>query len=421
VNTAAQAVAEAYQREWGQVVAVTVRLTRDLDLAEDAVQESYVRALRAWAERGVPDRPGAWLTTTAKRIAINAMARNARLRDKLPLLAEVGENRVTEGREEIADDLLRLIFICCHPALAESARLALTLRLVCGLPTADVARLMLTSETAMAARITRGKKKVQSAGLPFAVPTAEELPERIDAVLVVIYLMFTAGHTASSGSSLVRLDITARAVDLMRTLRSLMPASEEIAALLALMLFSEARAATRYDARGRVIRLEDQDRSRWDHRLIREGLAHLRFALRRASHGRFTVEAAIASVHATARTSEATDWHKIRSLYDSLLTAHPSPVVALNRAIAVSHAQGVRPALEIVEELVVEGRLDGHVYLHATRAELLRRIGAAGEATRAYRRALELTQNDAERQFLSEQVAALEASPISLPEETPCP
>jgi RNA polymerase sigma-70 factor (ECF subfamily) len=376
------------------VLAATVRVTRDLDTAEEAVQDAYVEALRAW-RTGVPDRPGAWLTTVARRRALNVMARAKTLQTKLPLLLEPrGEE---EADDAIPDDRLRLIFTCCHPALSREAQLALTLRLVCGVATADVAHAFLVSEPTMAARITRAKKKIAAARIPYTVPATEELPERLDAALTVIYLLYTTGHTAPAGDELVRDELTARGLDLARMLHALLPGGET-AGLLALLLCHEARRGTRTDSAGRVLRLAEQDRSAWDRDRIVEADGLIVGALRSGARGRYVLQAAIAALHAQAPSYEATDWPQILELYDALLRVWPSPVVALNRAVALAEVEGPERALEAVDEL--EG-LDGYRYLHSTRADLLTRLGRHAEAAAAYRAALQRTGNSVERAFVS--------------------
>lgn len=382
------------------MLAATVRVTRDLDLAEDAVQEAYVSALAAWERDGVPDRPGAWLTTAARRVALNALARGKTLRTKLPLLLEP-EAVPSEEPETIPDDRLRLVFICCHPALAREAQIALTLRLVCGVATPDIAHAFLVGESAMAARITRAKKKIAAAGIPYVVPDRSELPERLDAVLTVVHLLATTGHVDPSGEQLVRVELFERALDLARMLVALLPGEREALGLLALLRVHGARAATRVDARGRLLRLEEQDRSRWDREAIAEADRLIVRSLKAGPPGRFTLQAAIAALHASAPSYAETDWPQLLQLYDVLLRVWPSPVVALNRAVVVAMVRGEDAALREVEALERDGRLDGYRYLPAVKADLLARLGRHEEAGEAYRAALALTGNEAERDFLS--------------------
>jgi RNA polymerase sigma-70 factor (ECF subfamily) len=402
VAAVAAAVAGAHRSEWAFVLAATVRVTRDLDLAEECVQDAYARALTSWATDGVPTRPGAWLTTVARRRALDLMRRESVFRRSLPLLVdddvEPGPDVADDG--EIPDDRLRLICTCCHPALAPEAQVALTLRLLCGLTTAEVARAFLVSEPTMAARITRAKKKIATARIPYRVPPAAELPERIDAVLTVVHLLFTTGHSAPAGADLVRRDLVERALDLGRMLRALLPDDADVAGLLALMLLTDARRATRVAADGRLLLLEEQDRSRWDREAIGAGAALVREALRRRPPGRFALQAAIAAVHADSPSWEDTDWREIVALYDVLAGVWPSPVVALNRAVAVGLADGPDAGLAAVDALQDEPQLAGYSYTSAARADFLRRLGRYDEARTSYEEALLLTENDVERDFL---------------------
>jgi RNA polymerase sigma-70 factor (ECF subfamily) len=400
VTSIEQAVADAHRREWAYVLAATVRVTRDLDAAEEAVQDAYEQALRAWTDDGVPERPGAWLTTVARRRALNLVRRRTTLEAKLPLLLEPVESDPDLEEHAIPDDRLRLVFTCCHPALHREAQVALTLRLVCGVATPDVAHAFLVSETAMAARLTRAKHKIAAAGIRYAVPAPEELPARLDPVLSVIHLTYTTGHAAPSGEALVRDDLTARALDLARMLALLLPREREVAGLLALLLVHEARRATRTDDDGRLVRLADQDRAVWNQDLIAEADRLIIGGLGSGPPGRFLLQAAIAALHAQAPSYEDTDWPQILVLYDRLLEVWPSPVVALNRAVALSMVDGPEAALSAVEELERDGRLAGYRYLPATKADLLRRLGRHAEAAAAYDEALALTGNAAEQAFL---------------------
>jgi RNA polymerase sigma-70 factor (ECF subfamily) len=407
------AVADAHRNGWGMVLAATARVTLDLDLAEECVQEAYAAALVSWARDGVPNQPTAWLTTTAKRRAMDAVRRERVLRSKLPLLLEPDEVAMEKPlepveEEAVPDERLRLIFLCCHPALAEDAQLALTLRLVCGVSTSDIARMFLISEPTMAARMTRAKKKISTARIPYRVPRATELPERLRTVLGVIHLLFTTGHTAPSGSTLVRTDLIDQALRLARILRDQMPDEREVRGLLALLLVTHARRATRVDAAGRLLRLEDQDRSQWDREAIAEAHELIIDGLRGGRPGRYILQAAIASLYAEAPAYDQTDWPQIITLYDELLSVWPSPVVALNRAVAVSMVAGPAQALAEIDELEKDDRLKQYQYLPAIKADLLQRLGRSDEAVIAYRRALELTSNEAERTFLTERLAQLD-------------
>ncbi|HEY6777934.1 MAG TPA: sigma-70 family RNA polymerase sigma factor [Thermoleophilaceae bacterium] len=391
-------------------MAATARVTRDLDAAEESVQDAYVAALKAWSRDGVPDNPGAWLTTVARRTAVNAIHRRRTLSAKLPLLLEPDASDMIEPAdpEAIPDDRLRLIFTCCHPALAREAQVALTLRLACGVTTSEIARMFLVSEPTMAARVTRAKKKIAAARIPYAVPGPEELPARLDAVLTVIHLLYTTGHTAPSGEELTRAEPAERALDLARMLVALMPGDREAQGLLALLVVNHARRATRTDDDGRLVLLEDQDRSAWDRAAIAEGHELVVAALRRGTPGRFALQAAIAALHAQADSHAATDWPQIVTLYDELLRIWPSPVVALNRAIAVSMVDGPGAGLAAVTGLEADGRLAGYRYLPAAKADMLRRLGRPAEAAAAYRAALGLADNDAERAFLERRLAECE-------------
>ncbi|WP_375389658.1 RNA polymerase sigma factor [uncultured Amnibacterium sp.] len=393
------AVADAHRRDWARVLAATVRVTRDLDLAEECVQEAYLTALTAW-QGGVPTSPAAWLTTSARNRALDRVRRAAVLQRKLPLLIEPEPVQQPEAGGAFPDDRLRLVFTCCHPALAVEAQIALTLRLVCGLTTPEVAKALLTAETTMAARITRAKKKIAAARIPYRVPTAEQLPERVDAVLHVVHLLYTAGHTAADGPALTRPDLAGRALDLARMLRLLLPQDREVAGLLALILLTDARRATRVDDAGRLQLLDAQDRSRWDRDAIAEGDALVRLALTARPPGRYALQAAIAAVHAGSARFEDTDWAEIVALYDLLLQRWPSPVVALNRAVAVGLAHGPLAGLEALDALAAEPQLARYPYLAASRADVLARLGRAEEARLAYDEALVFTANEAERDFL---------------------
>ncbi|MFG2306676.1 RNA polymerase sigma factor [Actinacidiphila glaucinigra] len=420
------AVADAHRREWAFVLAATVRVARDLDLAEECVQEAYAAALSAWERGGIPGNPAAWLTTTAKRRAMDAIRRERTFRSRLPLLVEPeeavdelapamlgehGEGEVVDLEDVVPDERLRLIFICCHPALAQEARLALTLRLVCGLPTPDVARALLVSEQTMAARITRAKKKISAARIPFRMPRPAELPDRLTSVLGVLHLLFTAGHTAPSGPALMRTDLADRALHLARTLRALMPDEPEAGGLLALLLVTDARRATRTGADGRLLRLQEQDRSRWDRTALAEAHELIVAGLRGGPAGRYLLQAAIAALYAQAPTYQETDWPQIVALYDRLLSLWPSPVVALNRTVPLSMTQGPAAALAEVEALEQDSRLSGYQYLPAIKADLLHRLGRREEASAAYGQARELTRNEAERAFLAARLTERESPP----------
>jgi len=386
------AVAEAHRREWGFVLAATVRVTGDIDLAEECVQDAYTRALASWSTSGIPSKPGAWLTTVARRRAID-MARRTSTHDRaLPLLVErvAAPEPGDPDTPEIIDDRLRLIFTCCHPALAPDSQVALTLRLLCGLTTAEVGRAFLVSEATMAARITRAKKKIATARIPYRVPPVEELPSRIDAVLTVVHLLYTTGHTAPAGADLIRRDLVERSLD------------------LALILLTDARRATRLGDDGHLVLLADQDRSRWDRVAISEGILLVREALGRRPPGRFALMASIAAVHAETPSWDATDWQEIVGLYDLLVEIWPSPVVALNRAVAIGLAEGPTAGLEALDALATEPLLATYSYLASARADFLRRLGRTREARDAYEEALLLSENAVERSFLADRLGQVE-------------
>jgi RNA polymerase sigma factor (sigma-70 family) len=410
VNASVEAaVAEAHRREWAFVLAATVRVTGDIDLAEECVQDAYARALAAWSTGGIPNRPGAWLTTTARRRAIDLARRSATFDRTLPLLAdrETDPAPAELDAPDIPDDRLRLIFTCCHPAIGTDAQVALTLRLLCGLTTAEVGRAFLVSEATMAARITRAKKKISVARIPYRIPPVAELPSRIDAVLSVIHLLYTTGHTAPAGADLIRRDLVERSLELVRVLRSLLPADADVAGLLALILLTDARQGTRVDDAGQLVLLADQDRTRWDHSAIEEGIRLVREALRRRPPGRFALMAAIAAVHAEAPSWDATDWSEIVGLYDLLVQMWPSPVVALNRAVAVGLAEGPTAGLAALDALATEPVLATYSYLASARAEFLRRLDRTDDARVAYEEALLLSENAVERVFLADRLDQL--------------
>ena len=404
----AAAVAEAHRREWAFVLAATVRVTRDIDLAEECVQDAYARALATWADRGVPAKPGAWLTTVARRRALDLLRREVTLRRALPLLVDDEPAGAAGG--PFPDDRLRLIFTCCHPSLATEAQVALTLRLLCGLSTAEVARAFLLAEPTMAARITRAKKKIATARIPYRMPSVADLPERTEAVLAVVHLLFTIGHTAPAGADLIRRDLVERALDLARMLRALLPDDADVAALLALILLTDARRETRIAADGRLLLLAEQDRTRWDAAQIAEGIDLVEEALRRRPRSRHTLQAAIAAVHARAGSWPDTDWGRVVDLYGTLAEVWPSPVVALNRAAALGFARGPEAGLAALEPLSAEPQLAGYGYLPAARAAFLAELGRVAEARQAYQEAILLTENAVEREFLAGRLAELESS-----------
>ncbi len=403
-------MADAHRREWAFVLAATVRVTGDIDLAEECVQEAYARALASWSSRGIPAKPGAWLTTVARRRAIDVARREASFGRALPMLVE-GMDEPGPGETntpEITDDRLRLIFTCCHPALGSDAQVALTLRLLCGLTTAEVARAFLVGEATMGARLTRAKKKISIARIPYRVPPIEELPARIDAVLNVVHLLYATGHTAPLGPDLVRRDLVERSLDLARLLHALLPDDADVAGLLALILLTDARSEARLGGDGALVLLADQDRARWDQGAIDEGIALVRSALQRRPPGRFALMAAIAAVHAQAPTWEATDWREVVGLYVVLMQIWPSPVVALNHAVAVGLAEGPQAGLDALDTLATDSLLSTYSYLASARADFLRQLRRMGEARTAYEEALLLSENAVERAFLENRLRNIE-------------
>ncbi len=390
------ALASAHRAEWAAVVASTARLTGDLDLAEECTQEAFARAVEVWPVRGIPDRPGAWLTTVAANRARDELRRRTALRRRLPLL--VREDGADEDASWHADDRLRLVFTCCHPALSREAQVALTLRLVCGVPTGDVAAVLLVSESTMAARLTRAKRKIAVARIPYRVPDAAELPERIDVVCDVLYLVFTLGHAPPSGERPVRADLVDEAIALTRMLHALLPKSRAVTGLLALMLLTDARRATRDDL------LPEQDRSRWDRELIDEGLELLAAATAGAAD-RYAVSAAIAAAHAQAPTWHDTDWARIVDLYALLGRAWPSAVVTLNRAVALGMRDGPAAGLAAVDAVAAEPALGRYPYLPAARAAFLGELGRWDEAADAYADAARLAGSTVERERMRAQAA----------------
>jgi RNA polymerase sigma-70 factor (ECF subfamily) len=408
----AAAVERAHRDEWARVLASTARVTRDLDLAEECTQDAFERALERWPVDGTPRRPGGWLTTVAGNRARDVLRREAHGRRLLPMLVvdEEDAEPYAAGERTVPDDRLRLVFTCCHPALSPEAQVALTLRLLCGLSTADVARAFLVQESTMAARITRAKKKIAAARIPYRVPSHDELPERLGAVVDVLHLVFTTGHTAPNGTELVRQELVDVAIRMGRMLHRLLPDAAGVTGLLALMLLAEARRDTRVGDDGTLVLLADQDRSRWDRELIAEGATLVGQALALGPPARYTVEAAIAAVHAEAPSWEATDWTEIVGLYDVLLGLWPSPVVALGRAAALGFRDGPRAGLAALEPLLADPAVATYPYVSAARADLLRRLGAWTEAATAYEEALTLTANDVERAFLASRLAEARAN-----------
>jgi RNA polymerase sigma-70 factor (ECF subfamily) len=399
------AVERVFRQEYGRAVAVLVRRFGDLDLAEEAVQDAFTLALQRWPVSGLPPSPAGWILTTARNRAIDVVRRES-TRDERHARAELPNEEAGPDDDEgpVTDDRLRLMFTCCHPALAMPARVALTLRLLGGLTTAEIARAFLLPETTMAQRLVRAKGKIRDAAIPYRIPESADLPERVRGVLAVVYLIFNEGYTASSGDRLVRDDLSAEAIRLGRLLAQLLPGEPEVIGLLALMLLTESRRPGRIGANGELILLADQDRGRWNRDLIAEGQQLVRRCLAKNEPGPHQIQAAINAVHSEAASTAATDWRQIRALYDQLMAIAPSPIVALNRAVAVAEIDGPAAALTQIEGL----ELEAYYLFHAIRADLLRRVGRVDEAAAAYRTALERTENASERRYLERRLESVE-------------
>jgi RNA polymerase sigma-70 factor (ECF subfamily) len=398
-----------YRSESGRVLATLVRLLGDLDLAEEAMHEAFAAALEFWSQTGIPDKPRPWLISTARFKAIDVIRRRARFDGAQRDLVAHMESRVTDapgGNEEIEDDRLRLIFICCHPALPPEGQIALTLREICGLTTEEIARAFLVTPATLAQRIVRAKAKIRETPIPYEVPTPQELPERLDAVLQVVYLVFNEGYSAAAGAEVTRAEITGEAIRLGRLLAGLQP-EPEVNGLLALMLLQESRCAARTSPAGELILLEHQDRTLWNREQIAEGVGLVEKALSSRRFGPYTLQAAIAAVHAEAESTAATDWRQIVALYNQLVRIQPSPVAFLNRAVAIAMCDGPAAGLKHIDAVLEHGELANYYLAHSARAELYRRLGRTAEARASYERALALTQQEPERQFLQERIRQL--------------
>ena len=401
---------DLYRSDSRRVFASLVRLLKDFDLADDAMHEAYAAAVEIWQRDGVPANPRAWLISTGKFKAINALRRQGRLKALQPEIAsrvdEVADENAARAATEIEDDRLRLIFTCCHPAIDPKLQVPLTLREVCGLTTEEIAHAFLTSKATMAQRIVRGKAKIRDAQIPYVVPSLGDLPERLDAVLSAIYLVFNEGYAASQGASLIRVDLTAEAIRLGRLLLELLP-DPEAKGLLALMLLHESRREARVSKDGEIILLEEQDRSRWDYQMISEGTALVEQALRSRRFGAYTVQAAISAIHAEAGSVAQTDWNQIIVLYSVLQRIESSPVVELNRAVAVAMRDGLEAGLVLIDAILKRGDLADHHRAHAARAELCRRSGKMSDAKNSYERALSLARQEPERRFLTRRLSEI--------------
>jgi len=404
---------DLYRSESRRVFASLVRLLDDFDLADDALHEAFAAAVELWPRQGVPANPRAWLISTGRFKAIDALRRQGRLQELQPELAargeQVADDNAARAAREIEDDRLRMIFTCCHPDIDPKLQVPLTLREVCGLTTEQIAGAFLTSKATMAQRIVRGKARIRDAAIPYVVPSPAELPQRLDAVLSVVYLVFNEGYSASQGDALVRVDLTAEAIRLGRLLLELLD-DPEAKGLLALMLLHESRRASRVSADGGIILMEDQDRARWDRALIAEGTALVEQALRSRRFGAYTLQAAISAIHAEADSADRTDWNQIVALYSVLLRLDPSPVVELNRAVAIAMRDGPQAGLEIIDRILSRGELGNYRFAHSARGELLRRAGRTSDASAAFQQALELAQLEPERRFLTARITELTGS-----------
>ncbi len=411
-NDPAAAISALYHSDWGRIVASLIRLIGDFDLAEESAQQAFAIAVEQWRESGIPEFPRAWIIQTARHKAIDTIRRRSLFDRKMESYVASGLLSTSVEPDydgiDIPDDRLRLIFTCCHPALGPEAQIALTLRTLCGLETDEIARAFLVPSATMAQRLVRAKRKIRDAGIPYAVPGKDEMPDRLSAVLTVIYLVFNEGYAATRGDSIIRMDLTTEAIRLGRLVRTLMPGQPpaEASGLLALMLLHDARRSARVDEAGDLVTLEEQDRRLWDRKQIFEAIPLVEESLRGGA-GPFALQAAIATVHCSAPRAEETDWAQIVRLYDRLEQLQPTPVVSLNRAVAVAMAEGPRSGLAILDSLAATNDLDNYHLMHAARADLFRRLGSSEEAAKSYRRALALASNESERRFLQRRLQEL--------------